>query len=247
MNDKTANKKMELGLARSGYVFFTLFFVGLLLARFIAPLRPDASAGEIARIYQENADPIRLGLIFVFLGSIFYLVFASSVTAQTARIRSAPKGLIFAQLTSIGAAAVILILPVVIWWIAAFRPDTRPADSTQLLNDLGWMLWVIGFTPWTTWMATIGLTILSDTDDDPLFPRWSGYFSIFVALAQLAPVVAPFFKTGPLAWNGVIAYWAPLSIVFVWVVVFVTMTSRATVRSLPAADASTDLVSGRAR
>jgi hypothetical protein len=35
------------------------------------------------------------------------------------------------------------------------------------------------------------------------------------------------FKTGPLAWNGVFAWWIPLSAYFVWFVVMVVLLLRA--------------------
>jgi hypothetical protein len=129
------NKSVEVALARSGAAFALLFFVGLLpLAHFVPPLRPDASAAEIAQVYQQNTNSIRLGLIFAFLGTIFFFTFASSVTAQIARIKSAPRGLVFTQLTAISAAAIVLIMPTMCWWVAAFRPDTRPADDIQLMT-----------------------------------------------------------------------------------------------------------------
>ena len=37
----------------------------------------------------------------------------------------------------------------------------------------------------------------------------------------------PFFKTGPLAWNGIFAWWVPLCVYFCWFVVMVVLLLRA--------------------
>jgi hypothetical protein len=39
--------------------------------------------------------------------------------------------------------------------------------------------------------------------------------------------VIPFFKSGPLAWNGVFAWWVPLSVYFCWFVLMVVLLLRA--------------------
>jgi hypothetical protein len=39
--------------------------------------------------------------------------------------------------------------------------------------------------------------------------------------------VIPFFKTGPLAWNGVFAWWIPLCVYFSWFVVTAILLLRA--------------------
>ena len=54
-----------------------------------------------------------------------------------------------------------------------------------------------------------GIIILLDKRDAPILPRWVGYVSIWVGLLSLPGVLIPFFKSGPFAWNGILAFWLP--------------------------------------
>jgi hypothetical protein len=48
----------------------------------------------------------------------------------------------------------------------------------------------------TSWNLALGLAILSDTRSSKIFPRWLGYYNIFVGLSFLPDLLVPFFKTG---------------------------------------------------
>ncbi len=63
------------------------------------------------------------------------------------------------------------------------------------------VIFIVGFVPYVAWALAVGLAILSDMSSDPVFPRWSGYLSILVALVQIPPVALVLFKTGRLAWD----------------------------------------------
>jgi hypothetical protein len=212
----------------SGLGFVLFFFVGLLvLADFVPPLSPDDSADAIAAIYQANTNSIRAGLLFCFLGTIFMLAFGAGLAGQTRRITGATPTNTCLQVASFACAVLIIIFPIICWWTVAFRPHARSAESVQLINDLGWICFVVGFAPYTTWCAAVGLAILADSDARPLFPRWTGYLSVFVALAQMPPGLLVFFKTGPFAWDGLVSFWIPLFDFFPWTLVMIAFGVRA--------------------
>lgn len=60
-----------------------------------------------------------------------------------------------------------------------------------------------------------------------MFPRWSEYLSIFVALVPIPPVVLVYFKTDPFAWNGLIWWCLPAIDFFGWIVVMMVLTATA--------------------
>jgi len=221
-------RRIELASAWSGAAFCALFFVGLLLlAGFIPPHSPADSAADIARIYRDNTDAIRAGLVLCFFGTIPFLMFGAGILGQTRRIPGVSPTVTYLQLAAFASAVIIIIVPIVCWWVAAFRPETRSPETIQAFNDFGWMLFVVGFPPYVTWCFSTGLAIMSDTRADPLFPRWSGYYSFFVAFIQLPPVMLVFFHDGPFAWNGVISWWVPLVEFFSWIVVMTWLSARA--------------------
>ena len=49
-----------------------------------------------------------------------------------------------------------------------------------------------------------------------MFPRWVNYWAIFTGLSFLPITAMPFFKTGPLAWNGAITFWGLFGTYFIW-------------------------------
>jgi hypothetical protein len=54
--------------------------------------------------------------------------------------------------------------------------------------------------------------MLMDKRENPIFPRWLGYFNLWAALIFTPGSFNVFFKDGPFAWNGVIAFYIPITI-----------------------------------
>src|SRR5262249_1687807 len=157
-----------------------LLFGGLIYSSFMVPVPPSDTADQVAQIYRTRTSAIRLGLAVSFAAVIPLLLFCAAIAAQTRRLRPAPSGLIYAPVASFGAGSLIFVIPWVCWETAAFRPE-RQISETMLLNDLGWMSFVLPYVAFTAWLIAIGVAILVDTGKDPVYPRWLGYFNIFVA------------------------------------------------------------------
>jgi hypothetical protein len=71
----------------------------------------------------------------------------------------------------------------------------------------------------------VGACILKDKAED-VYPRWLGYFNIWVAVLFLPGSLLYFFKDGPFAWNGLFVWWIPLSVFFGWFIVMFVMTIK---------------------
>jgi hypothetical protein len=67
--------------------------------------------------------------------------------------------------------------------------------------------------------VSMGIFVLMDRSERPLFPRWVGRFNLAVAaiFATGAPVNS--ITTGPFARNGLLAFWAVLVAFGGWVLV----------------------------
>ena len=111
--------------------------------------------------------------------------------------------------------------------LAAFRPGVVSGEITQALNDLFWFLWTVPGTSFEVWCLAAGAAILLDGRARPVFPRWSGYFSLLVAMSFLPGVMALFFKSGPFAYNGVFPWWVPTVMFFLWALVMTPLTFTA--------------------
>ncbi|WP_370501111.1 hypothetical protein NWT09_12540 [Mycolicibacterium sp. jd] len=218
----------ELMCAWGGIAFSVLFFIGFVgIAGFFPPMAPSDTADEIAAIYRDNNTAIIAGLLFCYVGTMCYLAFGSGIVGQTRRIRGVAPAVTFFQVSSYASANLLILLPIVCWFTAAFRPETRSAESIQLINDFGWISFVIGFPPFVTWVFSTGLAILSDTAERPLFPRWSGYASLCMGLLQVMAVMLVFFKVGPFAWDGFFSWYIPFTDFFLWFVIITVVTIKA--------------------
>jgi hypothetical protein len=230
------SKSIQSGLAWCGLAFAGFFIVGWLgFVHWVPPLAPSDSADTTAARYQDGTSRIRIGFLIVFLGQIAFPLFGAVVATQTRRIREAPRALSYAQIAAVGCANMAMVGPLTIFFVAAFRPE-RAAESTQLLNDIAWVSFMVAFPPFVAWAFTVGLAILCDTTPRPIYPRWSGYFCIFVGLMQMPAGALVFFRTGAFAWNGLIPFWVPAFAFFGWILTMTWLTAAATKTPPPVDD-----------
>jgi len=185
------------------------------LAAFIPPPSPNASADEIAAMFRENAIGIRLGMIlFMFCGTML-----APITAIYCLIIKKIEGragvLTYTQLVTGTIALVLFIPPSVIWSVAAFRPDRAP-EMILMLNDMGWLFFIMTVPPGVLQVLVLGMAILKDKRATPLIPRWVGYMNLWAALVLSPGGLAAMFKAGPFAWNGLITFWIALPVFGTW-------------------------------
>jgi hypothetical protein len=95
--------------------------------------------------------------------------------------------------------------------VAAFREDTPP-EIIRLLTDMGWVPFV-GITSTGILIAfSMGCSMLGDKREMPVFPRWAGYFNIWVSMCFTPGSFTVFFHDGPLAYNGALAWYLPVTV-----------------------------------
>jgi hypothetical protein len=225
-------RAIDLACAWGGIVFAVLFGVGFVgIAHFVPPLHPSDTAVQTAAIFRGHTDSIRTGLLVCYVGCAFFLAFGASISAQTRRIIGVPLALIHLQIAAYAAAVLLIAGPLMIWWVAAFRPVETAPETIQMLNDFGWISFLVGWVPFVTWYMTTGAAILCDSSADPVYPRWSGYLGLVLGLGQTSASLLIYFKTGPFAWNGIFSWWLPATEFFLWFVVITALTVRAVNRS----------------
>lgn len=211
----------------SGVVFMVLFSLGFVaISRFLPPPSPNLTGGEVAAFYRDNLFMIRLGLVLSQAALVFYLFWVAAIASQLKRIEGSSAILADAQLLGGLGGCVAILIACLVWATVSFRPDRSP-DLLLLLNDLGWIIFTTTFAPFMTQDFAIAAAIFADKSKTPLYPRWVGYFNIWTPLLFVPAGLILFFKTGPFAWNGILAFWIPLIIFFIWMIVMTIMTLRA--------------------
>jgi len=220
MDREEVNATSQIVCVWAGILCPLFLFAGLWPAmKFIPPLNPAASAAEIATIFQNNTNGIRLGSIFIMIAGALYAPFTAVIAAQMRRIeRGSTPVLTYSQLAAGAASCLLFIIPGLAWTIAAFRPE-RPPEITQAFNDFAWIFVVMPFVLAEVQNICFGAVIISDKRTTPLFPRWLGFFNFWIALSFIPGGLTTFFKTGPFAYNGLLAFWIPAGTFGPWFIV----------------------------
>jgi hypothetical protein len=226
MNSNVTSSKIERLCAWSGSAGITLFFVGFLLAHFIPPPSPSLSQEQVVAQYQQNANGIRSGMVLMMISGMFIMPMVGVISAQLKRIKGITPALTYSQITAGAAGSILFIIPAVLFLVTAYRPD-RPPELTFLMNDLCWISAVLPWPPAFIQNIVIAVAIIHDKDPRPIFPRWVAFFNIWVAIGFLPGSLLPFFKRGPLAWNGILVFWLAGSVFFLWFVVMTVMLLKA--------------------
>jgi len=209
-------RTIHLACIWSALVFVVLFGVGLIpLAHFVPPPSPTETADQIAALYRSHTTGIRIGMVIAQIGACLVVPWGVGIAVLTGRIRGVPIALPLLQIVAMILNVMLAILGTVFWLGAAFRPDAVAAETTRVVNDLGWFLMILPSTPMTMWEVGIGVAILMDQSEKPTFPRWAGYLVLCGAFVVIPSILIGLFKTGPFAWTGLLGFYVPLGEFFI--------------------------------
>ncbi|MDB5702364.1 MAG: hypothetical protein JWL66_2563 [Sphingomonadales bacterium] len=218
-----------------GIVSAVLIFVGLgVFMHFIPPPSPATGAHEIGNFYREHSTGIRIGGILMLATSALFIPFYSVLSAHLQRMEPHGSPLAKAQLM---IAALALFMPIaitaVLWIVAAYRVE-RSDETIQLLNDIGWMLFFTPVIAGLLQVFVVAAAIFADVSPEPRFPRWFAFYSIWIGILFLPAGLLPMFKTGWLAWDGILAFWLGITAFGIWfipmAVLLLKACDRATIR-----------------
>lgn len=198
-----------------GLIFLPLFWLGLMVAGWFPPPTPNMTATDVAQMFADDRARIRIGVLILTSAAPLLACYGAALTHQIKRSVGAGSPLATAQ--SLVAACLILefIFPQMIWQAAAFRGDRDPA-LVQLCYDIGWLLYIGVVGTAIAQMVLCGVAILLDRRPQPLIPRWAAYVCFWAGLGVAGGSFCVFTQTGPIAWNGLIAFWLLAVAFFVW-------------------------------
>jgi hypothetical protein len=213
------NSRLQVACAWCGIGFVAFATLGWwIIAGMLPPISPALDAASVAAFYQANTGVLRTGILIGMISCALTIPWIAVVAVHMKRAEGDTPVLTVVQIVAGTVTVVILTFPFVIWTAAAFRPERAP-ELVQLLNDFGWIMIVMTFPPFFTQLAAIGVAVLLDKNARPIFPRWVAYFNIWVAVLFIPGALITFFKTGPFAWNGILAFWLPLVVFMGWYIV----------------------------
>jgi hypothetical protein len=213
------NTTNQRAAAWGGIVSMAILLLGMwVIAGFVPPPGPELSVDEIVAIYVEHNTAIKAGIIIAGAGCTLLVPWSIAIAVQMRRIEGEHAVLAGSQAVLGPMLLVEFYIPCIMWEAAAYRPTLDPV-FTYRLHDLASIMFIA--LPWTGMLQAIvlGLAILQDRSADPVFPRWLGYFCFFSSLAFLPGGLNCLAKTGPLAWDGLFAWWLGLAVFGTWIAV----------------------------
>lgn len=218
----------QLTLAWCGPAMVVTFIIGsVVLARYLPPwIAPGDSAERVAEIYADNADRIRIGLVFTVIAYALMGTWGVAVATQTRRKEGMFPALTYAQLTAMAAGTAQIVVNTGLWAAASFRAGEIDPEITQALNDAGFIILLGTWVPFTIWAIAVGLSILLDKSRETVFPRWSAWLSIWAGIGFIPGGTVWFFKDGAFGWQGAVCLYVPFAVFGAWVLTFSYLAMR---------------------
>lgn len=204
MKVSTRDQRICLGLVP---LFGALCLIGFaIFPGFFPPLSPTMTAEQVAAFYRGHVGEIRASMILLNVIGIGFIPFFMVIVVQMMRMANPSRAFAYSYLAAAASGGTLFALADLAWLNAAARPDRDP-QLTMLLNDLAWFSFTtpVGFI--ITQNLCLALAIYMDAHPEPVFPRWVGHFNIVTALLMVPGAFALLYKTGPLAWDGVLSFW----------------------------------------
>jgi hypothetical protein len=221
------NRTVHKFCAWSGTLCLITMAIGFIaIAGFVPTRSPGQSAMETAQFIIEHRDRIRWGMIVAMFSSSLLMTYAVSMAIHMRRIEGRYPALAMIQF-GLGAIFVLEFIYLLFFWqTATFRVDRAP-ELIQLLNDMAWIPFVGLTSTAVVQVACFGIAVLLDNRERPIFPRWLGYYNLWVALMFTPGTFNVFFHHGPLAWNGIVAWYLPLAVFASWMIINPIYLSKA--------------------
>jgi len=204
--------------AWSGIIFLVLFVAGwgFVAGFFPLPPGPLLTPEEVAAFFLGGATRIRAGLIVAMTAAIFWVPFVAGISEQMSRIQGVDPVLVRTQSLGGTAGFCIFMMTIMVWLTATFRDDLDP-KIIRLLNDFGWLTFLVTFAPFVAQLVALALAILGDPSPEPVFPRWWAYFTIWAAISFVPAALVVYLKHGPFAWTGLVGFYLPLTLFVSWI------------------------------
>ncbi len=232
LNTMLSDKINRFG-AWCGILYCIFLLVGWWVVGGFFPLHePSADAEEIAKFFRDDTQSIRVGMIIVMWGAAIFIPFTATVSYYISRVEGKAGPLTYITLLSGFSNSMLSFYPPLWWLINSFRPQERSNELIYLLNDAAWLQFIGGISLFMPMLLAVAVAALNDKSRNPIFPRWSGYVSIWLFLLFLPGQLLFFFKDGPFAWNGLFGFWIVLVAFFGWFTMVFYLIRRQVLESL---------------
>jgi hypothetical protein len=196
---------------------------------FLPPMSPQMTAQQVADFYMQNTTMIRFSMITFNLCAIMLVPFFTTIVVQVKRMSLPSHVLAYSYLAAASTGATLFAIADIFWLIAAYRPSRDP-QLILLLNDMAWLVFTAPVGAIVVMNLCLALAVYLDARSQPIFPRWVAPFNLLTAAAMTPAVCAVVFRTGPLAWDGVVSFWLRIGAFALYIAVMFFVVRAAIIR-----------------
>ena len=183
----------------------------------MAPLPPVAaiSTSDVAGAYGLYRHQIMIFGVLTCLSVAFFIPACCGLSI--AMLRMQPRSLFLALLQVVGGVFALIgpFIAGMVATAAVARPDVAP-EVVVVLNDLAVILIQLSTLSALLQGFSLAIAIFSDCTADPILPKWYAWTSIVWSVIAQGGLLASFFRTGPLAADGLIGIVLPMLALAVW-------------------------------
>lgn len=197
------------------------------LMHMVLPPAADWSAERTLAHVQSHQTSILVGAALVTFFWSFWVTWCAPILMYLRRMERVPL-LTVAAVANVGGGAAVITTIAVAWTVMAFRAED--AHIVQAFMDLGFFLFLYTWPPFAIFMLIIAIGIFRDVSPVPVLPRWVGYYNVYAAIGMAPASLMGLFKSGPLAYNGVLSFWLVAIDFFVWMIVMSVVMLKAITR-----------------
>jgi MFS family permease len=193
------------------------------LMHMVPPPSPADTPEQSLAWVSAHQTSILIGAALVTFFWSFWATWTAPIILYIRRMERAPL-LTFASIALVGGGAGVITMIAVAWTVMAFRAENPLI--VQAFNDLGFFLFLYTWPGFGILMVVLAVAIFRDVNRKQTFPRWVAYYNLYAALGMLPASFMGLFKTGPLAYNGALAFWVVAIDFFAWMVVMSVVLLR---------------------
>jgi hypothetical protein len=194
---------------------------------FVHPMAPSMTAQQVADFYRNpaNQSRIRYSMILFNWFGVGLVPMLTLLVMQVRRMAQRTPVMSYCLLGCIAGGPTVFLIADLFWLLAAFQPG-RPPELTLLFNDLAWMFFTTAVPFLIGQSLIIALAIYLDNPERPVFRRWVAHFNVAIAAALVPAAFTGLALSGPLAWNGLLAFWVKNVAIAVWIIVMSVVLGR---------------------
>ena len=226
----------------------SVLFLGIgffLITGYVPPPHADDTARQLAHFYVTHRTRLRIGLVITLVSWAGYGTLTAVISTQMLRIEGRRRPVLALLQALAGTAGwVCLLIPTMLLAVATFRAGQVSPQTTQTLHDLGWITAFMALTPFFVQLLAVAGAIFQDSSPVPVFPRWLGYLTVWIAISFAPGVLLIFFKSGAFSYQGLFVFWVPFLTFGGWILVMAWACHRAACRDTGEAAAGEAATSG---